>query len=86
MRDWKTDRNVSQPLVVSLKYENKVTVKKFPFMKVQNNSKLSSILVAISLVARWQDTVFSFIRYIKETYKHPLPSLYADPNKSYDDN
>ena len=35
---------VSQPLVISLKYENKVTVKKFPFMKVQNNAKLSSIL------------------------------------------
>ena len=30
--------------VISLKYENKVTVKKFPFMQVQNNAKLSSIL------------------------------------------
>ena len=27
---------------MSLKYEHKVTVKKFPFMKVQNNAKLSS--------------------------------------------
>ena len=40
----KTGRNVSQPLVISLKYENRVTVKKFPFMKVQNNPKLSSVL------------------------------------------
>ena len=38
-------RNVSQALAISLKYENKVTVlKKFPFMKVQNNLKLISIL------------------------------------------
>ena len=29
---------------MSLKYEHKVTVKKFPFMKVQTNAKLSSIL------------------------------------------
>ena len=28
---------------MSLKYEHKVTVKKFPFMKVQNNAKRSSI-------------------------------------------
>ena len=27
-----------------LKYENKVTVKKLPIMKVQNNAKLSSFL------------------------------------------
>ena len=40
----KTGRNISQTLVISLKYENKVTVKKFPFMKVQNNAKPSSIL------------------------------------------
>ena len=32
----KTRRNVLQPLVISFKYENKVTVvKKFPLMKVQ---------------------------------------------------
>ena len=29
---------------MSLKYENKVTVKKFPFMNVQNNVQLSSFL------------------------------------------
>ena len=29
---------------ISLKYENKVTVKKFPYIKVQNDAKLSSIL------------------------------------------
>ena len=29
---------------MSLKYEHTVTVKKFPFMKVQDNAKLSSIL------------------------------------------
>ena len=33
----------TQPLVISLKYKNKVTVKKFPFMKVQNNVMLSFI-------------------------------------------
>ena len=43
MRGYKTGRNVSQPLVISLKYKNKVTVKKFPFMKVQNNVMLISI-------------------------------------------
>ena len=43
MRDYKTGRSVSQPLVISLKYKNKVTVKKFPFMKVQNNVMLISI-------------------------------------------
>ena len=32
LRDYKTGRNVSQLLVISLKYKNKVTVKKFPFM------------------------------------------------------
>ena len=42
--DYKTGRNVSRPLVISLKYENKVTVKKFPFMKVQNSANLSYIL------------------------------------------
>ena len=35
---------MSQPLVISLEYENKVTVKKFSFMKFQNNAKLSSIV------------------------------------------
>ena len=40
----KTGRSVSQPLVISLKYENKVTVKKFAFMKVRNSAKLGSIL------------------------------------------
>ena len=44
LRDWKTGRNVLQPLVISLTYENKVTVKKFPYMKVQTNAKPSSIL------------------------------------------
>ena len=29
---------------MSLKYENKETVKKFPFMNVQNNVQLSSFL------------------------------------------
>ena len=42
--DYKTGKNVSQPQVISLKYENEVTVKKFPFMKVQTYANLSSIL------------------------------------------
>lgn len=42
--DYKTGRNVSRPLVISLKYDNKVTVKKFPFIKVQNSANLSYIL------------------------------------------